>query len=236
MYIREAKYVLAFTGAGISVESGVAPFRGKGGLWNDTDPKLFYIDHFMESPKETWELLVEHFYNVSKKAEPNAAHTALAELEKGGLLHSLVTQNIDNLHTLAGSKIVHEFHGNLFRVVCTKTGTKYPVSNIDFSKLPPYSKQGGLLKPDIVFFGEAIPPDVYAQSFAAAKQADVVIVIGTTGEVYPAASIPMIAKENGAKIIEVNTEDSEYSNTITDIFLRGKAGQIMSKLQKLVIG
>jgi len=229
--IKNAKHITAFTGAGISVESGIPPFRGKDGLWSKFDPIFLEINYFHQNPLKSWELIKEIFYDFFGKAKPNAAHLALAEMEKRELLNAVITQNIDNLHQKAGSKEVYEFHGNSRNLVCTKCGSKFPVSEIGLNKLPPKCKKcGRVLKPDFVFFGEPIPEPARTNSFAETKKADVFILIGTTGEIMPASMIPYEAKNNGVKIIEVNTKPSNYTKSITDVFLEGKATEIMGEL------
>lgn len=229
--IKSAKHVTAFTGAGISVESGIPPFRGENGLWSKYDPIFLDIGYFHKRPKESWELIKEIFYDFFGKAEPNAAHFALAEMEQMGLLQAVITQNIDNLHQKAGSKEIYEFHGNSRNFVCTKCGLKFSVSEIGLNKLPPKCKEcRGILKPDFIFFGEPIPEPARSQSFAETEKADVFILIGTTGEIMPASMIPYEAKKNNVKIIEINTKPSNYTNSITDLFLEGKATEIMKKL------
>jgi NAD-dependent deacetylase len=154
-------------------------------------------------------------------------------MEKAGYLKEIVTQNIDNMHQEAGNTIVHEFHGNTRNLICTKTGEKLPVAHADLDAIPPiHPATGGLLKPDFIFFGEGIDMQTYQESVRAAQQSDVQIIIGTTGEVMPAGQIPKIAKENGATIIEVNTEESNYTRNTTDIFLPGKATEVMDLLSK----
>ena len=230
--ILNSRYLTAFTGAGISVESGIPPFRGKDGIWNKYDPALFDLDNYLRDPSGALKLR-QVFYDVIEKAKPNAAHLALAELEKMGLLRGVITQNIDNLHFLAGNTKVLEFHGNTRYFVCMNCGAKYKVEDvkIEEGKKPVCPKCGGLLKPDFVFFGEPIPPDVYHESFDMARKSDVMLVIGTTGLVQPAALIPLVAKENGARIIEVNIEPSTYTyEGVTDIFLQGKATEVMTQL------
>ncbi len=146
-------------------------------------------------------------------------------------LKSIITQNIDNLHQLAGSKTVYEFHGNSHDLICTKCNHKYHINEINFNKLPVTCKHcGGLVKPDFIFFGEGIPTDAYQKSIEAAQNADVFLVIGTTGEIMPASQIPIIAKQNGAIIIEINLEHSNFTDSITDIFLQGKATEIMREI------
>jgi NAD-dependent deacetylase len=152
-------------------------------------------------------------------------------MEKAGLLTNIITQNIDNLHQEAGSVEVYEFHGNSHDLICTKCGSKYKIHELDFEHLPVTCPQcQGLIKPDFIFFGEGIPPKAYQKSLEAAEKADVFLVIGTTGEIMPASQIPILAKNHGAKIIEINIEPSNYTHSITDIFLQGKATQMLSFL------
>jgi NAD-dependent deacetylase len=231
--IKEARHVTAFTGAGISVESGIPPFRGENGIWNKYDPMILDIHFFMEHPTESWKVIKEIFYDFFGKAEANRAHIVLAEMEKSGLLREVITQNIDNLHQKAGNTVVHEFHGNSRNLICTKSGELLPAAHADLDALPPiHPATGGLLKPDFIFFGEGIPRIAYDASLKAAAVSDVFLVIGTTGEIMPASQIPYLAKENGATIIEVNTEESNYTSRITDIFLQGKATEMMDLLAR----
>lgn len=231
--IKESKYTVAFTGAGISVESGIPPFRGENGLWSKYNPEVLELSFFYQYPKESWEVIKEIFYDFFGESKPNGAHYVLAELEQKGLLKSIVTQNIDNLHYDAGSKEVFEFHGNSRMLVC-KNNHSFEASNYDLNELPPKCKEcGELLKPDFIFFGEGIPQLAYQKSFEAAQKTDIVIVIGSTGEVYPAADMPRQAKQNGAKIIEINPEKTLFSNSITDVFLKGKASEV---LEEILIG
>lgn len=231
--IKEARHVTAFTGAGISVESGIPPFRGENGIWNKYDPMILDIHFFMEHPTESWKVIKEIFYDFFGKAEANRAHIVLAEMEKSGLLREVITQNIDNLHQKAGNTVVHEFHGNSRNLICTKSGELLPAAHADLDALPPiHPATGGLLKPDFIFFGEGIPRIAYDASLKAAAESDVFLVIGTTGEIMPASQIPYLAKENGATIIEVNTKESNYTSRITDIFLQGKATEMMDLLAR----
>lgn len=223
--------VTAFTGAGISVESGIPPFRGEGGLWNTYDASLLELDNFKRYPRESWELILELFYRHFGQARPNPAHYALARMEEQNLLQAIITQNIDNLHQQAGSKTVYEFHGSTQRLICLACEEHFQCDEISFDVLPPRCPHcAGLIKPDIIFFGEAIPEPANTLSFREAGLSDLFIIIGSTGEVYPAALIPEMAKQNGAKIIEINIEASSYTDRITDIFLQGKASQIMNEL------
>ena len=234
--IKKSKFTTAFTGAGISVESGIPPFRGKDGLWSKYDMKTLELDFFYSHPLESWSVIKEIFYDYYGKASPNKAHFVLAEMEKSGLLKSVITQNIDNLHYEAGNKTVYEFHGNMKKLVCTGCQSHFTVEDIDFENLPPKcSSCGGLIKPDFIFFGEGIPQDAYRNSFHDASHSEVMLVIGTTGEIMPASQLPYLAKQNGATIIEVNKEPSKYSARLTDIFLRGKATEVMGMLGEMVL-
>jgi len=229
--IRNAHHAIAFTGAGISVESGIPPFRGPNGLWSKHNPEFIELDYFHREPYNSWKLIKQIFYDFMGDAQPNAAHYALAELEQNNYLKTVITQNIDNLHQQAGSRNVLEFHGTTRRYECTGCHKKFEFELISLDILPPACPHcKGLIKPDFVFFSEMIPYRVNLQSFAEAQKADVILVIGTTGEIMPACNIPYHGKENGSIIIEVNVEESAYTKTITDIFLQGKATSILSEL------
>ena len=233
--IQDARFTVAFTGAGISVESGIPPFRGEHGLWNKYDPKTLDIDYFHANPRASWEVIMEIFYEFFGKASPNPAHTALAKLEEKGLLQAIITQNIDNLHKEAGSKVVYEFHGNSKTLVCTACEKKYRVGEIDMVQLPVTCPDcNALVKPDFIFFGEGIPQDAYISSVEAAQKCELMLVVGTTAEVMPAGQLPILAKSCGATIVEINPEPSILTRYTTDIFLKGQAGKILDELQKLV--
>jgi NAD-dependent deacetylase len=234
--IRNSKYTIAFTGAGISVESGVPPFRGANGIWSKYDPRTLELGFFHEYPRESWMVIRELFYNFFGNAKANKGHLTLAGLEKLGLVKCVITQNIDNLHQQAGSREVYEFHGNSQKLVCLKCRSYLAPKDIDFEKLPPYCKCSGLIKPDFIFFGENIPMEAYQKSVDAANNADVVIVVGSTGEVMPAAHMPYIARQNGAIIIEVNPERSKFTGSITDVHLAGQAGEVLEHIYTAVTG
>lgn len=222
---------VGFTGAGVSVESGIPPFRGENGLWNKYDPGILDLSYFYSNPYEAWTVIKEIFYDFFGSAPPNAAHTILAEMEQDNLLSSVITQNIDNLHQDAGSKTVYEFHGNSRNLICKECDITYPVNDNLIATLPPRcEKCGTVLKPDFIFFGEMIPQFAYQKSMEEAQKAGVFIVIGTTGEVVPASMIPQMAKENGVKIIEVNPNRSLFTGSVTDIYLQGKASEVLPEL------
>lgn len=233
--IRKSKSTIAFTGAGISVESGIPPFRGELGLWNKYNPEVLDLGYYLQNQEKCWRYIREIFYDFFADAKPNSAHLVLAKMEQKGLINSIITQNIDNLHQEAGSKTVHEFHGNSKKLKCLKCGKTYRANQFDFKNIPPRCEiDNEILKPDFIFFGEGIPPEAYANSFDEAEKAEVCLIIGSTGEVMPASQIPRIAKQNGATIIEINPENSMFTNQITDIHLKGKAGEILSEMAKFL--
>ncbi len=229
--IRAGRRITAFTGAGVSVESGIPPFRGPDGLWSRYDPKVLDIEFFHEHPRRSWLVIREIFYDSFITAKPNAAHKALAAMESAGRLNCVITQNIDNLHHQAGSRMVWEFHGNSRHLVCLGCSKRYRATEVDLGELPPTCRMcGGILKPDFVFFGESIPEPANTKSFLEVRLSDVFLLIGTTGEVLPACAIPRLAKENGARIIEINTVETEFTGQITDVFLQEKATAAMLRL------
>jgi NAD-dependent deacetylase len=233
--IRKAKYAVAFTGAGISVASGIPPFRGKNGLWNTTDPIFLEIEFFRKKPLQSWLKIKEIFYDSLGDAEPNIAHEVLAKMEKRSFLESVITQNIDHLHQKAGSKYVYELHGTYKQLVCTECSSEYDMSFADLNFLPPTCFIcKGILKPNMVFFNEPIPAFAKKRTFEEAQKADVMIIVGTNAEVLPAAEIPEIAKRHGAKIIEINITPSHFTHTVTDIFLHATASEAMEKIGELL--
>jgi NAD-dependent deacetylase len=233
--LKKSKSTVAFTGAGISVESGIAPFRGENGIWNKYEEKLFDINFFVTHMQETWNMLRDGFYETTLKAIPNAAHIVLAKLEKEGLLQSVITQNIDNLHAKAGSKIVYEIHGNAQRLLCIKDNTNYSVNDFNLKTAPRCKICNSILKPDFVFFGEMLPEYDLTMAVKASSFCDVMIVIGSTGTVYPAASLPLEAKKHNAIIIEINPTPSTFTNNITDIFVPLKATEAMTEIIKYLL-
>jgi NAD-dependent deacetylase len=234
--LRQSKRAIVMTGAGISVESGIPPFRGEGGLWSQYDPIVLDLKYFLKHPEISWPAIKKLFYDPYGQAKPNEAHYALARLEQFGIIKTVITQNIDNLHQQAGSQNVYEFHGTLQSLLCLKCRTEYPHQQVNFNQtIPRCPTDNGLLKPNVVLFGEGIPEQIAIQSFSQAMKADVVLVIGTSGEVMPACAIPYEAKKKGATIIEINPNESDYTQSITDIFLNGKATQMMSMLEHLIL-
>lgn len=231
--IKNSDRVTGFTGAGISVESGIPPFRGENGLWSKYDPIFLDIGYFKNHPLESWKLTKKIFFDFFGEAKPNRGHTGLAEMEENAYLDAIITQNIDNLHQEGGSKKVYEVHGNSRELICINCGAKVQVTEEYLNNLPPKCKKcGGLLKPDFVFFSEPLYEPDTTKSFIEAEISDVFLVIGTTGEIMPASQIPIMAKNNGATIIEINVKKSNYTDYITDIFLNGKATKVIDELVK----
>lgn len=229
--LNAAKHVVALTGAGISVESGIPPFRGKGGIWEKFDPmEVAHIDAFMRDPARVWNLLLKGMKEIVDKARPNDAHKGLAKLEKWGKLKTVITQNVDGLHQLAGNTDVIEFHGNFACYRCMDCNRRCETAGMDLSQIPPRCKCGGIYRPECVFFGEMIPPQHLLRSRQAAAMCDIMLVVGTSAVVQPAALMPLVAKEAGARIIEINPEKTPLTGSVSDYLIQGKAGEIMNAI------
>lgn len=228
--LKTAEYVTAFTGAGVSAESGVPTFRGDDGIWKKFKPEeLANFDAFIRNPDLVWE-----WYKARKQIiatiQPNAGHYALAELEKQYKHFAVITQNIDNLHRRAGSTVVHELHGNIERNYCLGCGSWYSNEEIFRQEgAPRCDSCSGLIRPDVVWFGELLPLDAWEASVAAAERADVFFSIGTSGIVYPAASLPTMAKRASAYLVEINPEPTPLTD-IADEFISGKSGEVLPAL------
>lgn len=218
---------VALTGAGISVDSGIPSFRGASGLWTRYDPLEYaHIQAFLSQPVKVWKMLLE-MAEIIRRARPNPAHYALAELEQLGKLAAVITQNVDNLHQAAGSRQVIEYHGNARRYLCVLCRRRFREEELDFSQLPLFCPCGGLIKPDIVFFGEEIPQEANRSAFNLAETCDLLLVVGTSASVMPASYLPYVAKNHGAIIVEVNPEKTPLTQRLTDYFLPGKASEIL---------
>ena len=228
--IAQGRHVIAVTGAGISVESGIPDFRSPGGIWDTYPPEDYAtIDAFLAAPDRVWQL----WYDLGAMlgdVRPNPGHHALTELQAMGRLEAIITQNIDNLHQESGSVRVIEYHGNGRHMRCVVCAGDTPLDLTQRSPLAPRCACGGVMKPDVVLFGEAIPRDAMEAADRAAALADVVIIVGTSATVYPAAELPLIAKGHGAFIIECNLEPTEFTGNITDAFLQGPAGTMLPRL------
>ncbi len=229
--LRKAEKIVFVTGAGISQESGIPTFRGKDGLWRKYDPmKLATIDAFYEDPKLVWEWYEERRQNILN-ASPNPGHVAIAELEKYKKV-SVLTQNIDGLHQRAGSSSVYELHGSIITIKCTVCDFKNKITS-GFSQLPPLCKCGNILRPDVVWFGEALPQDVWESAMMQASSCDAMIVVGTSLAVSPANLLPVYAKQNGATMIEVNVEQTHMSSSM-DFSLGVSAAKALPELVGII--
>jgi len=224
--ILDSKKTIAFTGAGISVESGIPDFRGAQGLWQRYDPEEYaHIDAFYSNPDKVW-LMLKEMFSLILAAKPNPAHRGLADLEKMNLLSSVITQNVDGLHQAAGSRKVIEYHGTHRTLSCLKCSATVDGASFKLEDLPPRcSFCSSLLKPDVVFFGEPIPSKAQSLAFKESTSCNLVIVVGTSAAVYPAASIPITAKERGAIVIEMNREPTPLTHQISDYLISGSAGE-----------
>ena len=232
--IKNSNNTVARTGAGISVESGIPDFRSPGGLWSKYDPMEFgHIRSFQSHPGKVWQMLLE-IDTLLERATPNRAHLSLAKLEEMGMLHAIITQNIDSLHQKAGSNKVIEYHGHGRSLRCDACGKTYPRSVVDQENLPPLCTCGDPLRPEVVFFGEPIPVRARQEADTAAAGCRVMLIIGTSASVAPANYLPIIAKNHGAKIIEVNPMPTDLSEHLKDISIREKASKVLETILKLV--
>lgn len=239
---RRSHYAVALTGAGLSAESGIPTYRGTGGVWTRFgEPTIDGWDLFCQDPEAWWKISIEHrvggseFSEAIDRAVPNPAHYAMAELEHMGRLAHVITQNIDNLQNTAGSRHVTEIHGNRSKVRCMSCGLRYRLESVDLSTLPPICKEcGGVLKNDVVMFGEPIPQDALEECYRQAFKADLFLVVGTSAVVYPAAEFPLMAKRRGAPLIELNPEETALSD-IADVVIRGPAALTVPALVELLL-
>jgi NAD-dependent deacetylase len=222
--------VVALTGAGISAESGVPTFRGEAGLWRQYRPEeLATPQAFARDPNLVWEWY-DWRRSLIGACQPNPAHHTLADMESRLPDFTLITQNVDGLHRLAGNQNVLELHGDIWRLSCTRQGTTLVDRTTPLPEIPPRCAEcGALMRPDVVWYGEALPADVLEDAFAASAACDVVLVIGTSAVVHPAATLPLIATENGAALVEVNPQPTPLSN-YADLTLRRPAAQALPEL------
>lgn len=235
--IHAAKHVVALVGAGLSVESGIPPFRGPGGLWTKYgEPDLRDYERFVEDPKEWWERRISgtgalrELAGALAEARPNAGHLALREMEDLGYLKHIITQNIDNLHQEGGSLAVTEIHGNRTKLRCTGCGERWPLDGFAIEELPPACPEcGGVVKSDTVMFGEPIPRDALDECLRQTQLCDCMLLIGTSAQVYPAAGFPLEVKRAGGRLIEVNPNETPLTE-IADVVLRGPSGESLPRL------
>lgn len=230
--IKNSKSTVILTGAGISTESGIPDFRSKSGLWKKYKPEEYgTIEAFKKNPRKVWDMILE-MRSVISNSKPNIAHEALVELEDKDFVSGIITQNIDGFHQDAGSENVIELHGNFKNLVCTVC-QRYSETFIE-QKLHSCPFCYSVLKPDFLFFGEEIKKELIDKSLELINSCDVFIIVGTSLNVMPAASFPMVAKQNLAKVIEINKNPTAIS-AFADIPIRGSAGTIINKLRKELI-
>jgi NAD-dependent deacetylase len=239
--LRRSQHAVALAGAGLSAESGIPTYRGTGGLWTRfAEPTIDGWDLFSADPEEWWKRALEPSASMSEfsraldAAQPNPAHHAMADLERMGRLRHIITQNIDNLHRSAGSQGITEIHGNRFLARCMNCGLRQPLDTLTLDRLPPLCAEcGGILKNDVVMFGEPIPEDALRSCYLHASLADAFIVVGTSAVVYPAAEFPLMATRRGAPLIEVNPDETAITG-LADVVVRAPAGESLPALVDLL--
>jgi NAD-dependent deacetylase len=244
-YLLASRHAIALTGAGMSTESGIPDFRGPSGIWTkhpEEEARAYLLyPKFLSDPRAYWEEVLSRPSPLGdlRRYSPNPGHFALAELERMGILKAVITQNIDDLHRRAGSVRVLEYHGNTFKLRCLRCGARYPREEFDLEgmrregRLPPRCGCGGPLKSDVVYFGEPIPEEVMRESLEEVGRCDLVLVCGTSAVVYPFARLPLLAKERGARLVEVNLEPTPLTE-LSDCSLRGRVGEILPALVERV--
>jgi NAD-dependent deacetylase len=236
--IAESRVVIGYTGAGISTESGIPDFRTMGQFWEGFDPATFEkeIDSreaFEENPEKVWGFFSQAL-GLMEQVEPNQGHRALARLGELGRMAAIITQNVDSLHQAAGSENVIEFHGNMRQLHCLKCRALYSWDEVKGGEIPPPCRCGYVLKPQVPLFGDQVNIEAASASEVLAANAQVMVVACTHGAIAPVNRIPLIAKEYGAVIVEVNKEKSLYTDRITDCFLQGPAGEVLPALAREV--
>tara|TARA_B100000029_G_scaffold516790_1_gene634255 strand:+ start:9773 stop:10573 length:801 start_codon:yes stop_codon:yes gene_type:complete len=241
--LSRSKNTVVLAGAGMSKESGIPTFRGKGGLWTiNGEPPLNQYEIFLDDPKKWWSEKFtpnnkeDSFATALDQSKPNDGHNALVQLERLGIISHLITQNVDDLHRQAGQISITEIHGNRYWIRCIACNSRWPKNSISIQKdlLPPRCEIcNGILKSDTVMFGEPIPPNLLQDCHDATRKADLFLTIGTSAIVYPAAQFPIMALEKGIPLIEINPETTPLSE-FTKINLRGPSGQILPELIKLI--
>lgn len=232
--LKKAKTVAALTGAGISAESGVPTFRGEQGLWKKFRPEeLANFNAFIKNPKFVWEWY-NFRINLIRQVKPNPGHYALVKMENHFPDFCLITQNVDNLHRLAGSRRIYELHGNIMRNRCVDCNKQMDEIAFSDEENLPRCDCGGLIRPDVVWYGESLPEDVLTKSYDAADRSDVFFSIGTSAVVQPAASLPLEAKRAGAYVVEINFEPTVITNYVDESII-GKSGEILPELVKRIL-
>jgi NAD-dependent deacetylase len=242
--LTRARYAVALVGAGISVESGIPPFRGAGGLWTrHGEPPMDGYQRALEDLAGYWQAMLARrdadddatgFAKAIREAKPNAAHHALAKLEEIGVLKHTISQNIDNLQILAGQQALTEIHGNRTKLRCIDCGARWPFEEFVITEVPPPCPQcRGIVKGDTVMFGEPIPQAALRTCYEQARLADCIVIAGTSANVTPAAWFPEIVRQAGGTLIEVNTDDTPFTPACI-ASLRGPAGELLPLLARRV--
>ncbi len=228
-WLQAASRIAVLTGAGISAESGIPTFRGSGGLWRQFRPEeLATPEAFARDPVLVWQWY-DWRRSLIARAEPNPGHLALAELERRTDIFTLITQNVDGLHDRAGSRKIVKVHGDIWQVRCTLCGLERRDERVPIGEIPPRCTCGGVLRPGVVWFGEPLPGEAWRLAEAAARSAGVFLVVGTSAAVYPAAGLAWLARSAGAKVIEINLDETSLSGA-ADCSLRGKSGELLPQL------
>jgi len=232
--ILKSQHVVAFTGAGISSESGIPTYRGAGGLWNTYDPNRYAnIHYFKEDPSYYWSFFRDVRYPMLESVVPNKAHLALAEMERLGHMQTVITQNIDGLHQEAGSTSVIELHGTTRIITCTNCAEEYPMEIIFpilDKEIPPLCREcQGILRPAVIFFGEPLNPDVIGRAYEEADCSDFLLVVGSSLIVYPAADLPVTAKQRGAGLVIIN-KDPTPMDQLANYVIHEEAGTVLPQI------
>lgn len=228
-WLKQARSVAVLTGAGVSAESGVPTFRGPQGLWKQRRPEdLATPAAFAHDPKFVWEWY-DWRRSLLAEVKPNPGHYALADLEKRVPNFTLITQNVDGLHELAGSRNILQLHGSVWMLRCMDCLRERLDKRVPMPEIPPKCECGGMLRPGVVWFGEALPSAAWRDAETAARACDLFLVIGTSAVVYPAAGLAQIAKSSGARVVEINIAETAISNRI-DTFLQGPSGELLPQL------
>ena len=232
--IAESRVVIGFTGAGISTESGIPDFRTMGQFWERFDPATFEVEidsreAFETNPGKVWGFFSQAL-GLMEQVEPSRGHKALGRLGKLRRMAAVITQNVDGLHQAAGSENVIEFHGNIRHLHCLKCQARYRWDDMKEGPIPPHCSCGYVLKPEVPLFGDQVNLEAASASEVLAVNAQVMLVACTHGDIAPVNRIPLVAKEHGAVIVEVNKETSLYTDRITDYFLQGSAGEVLPAL------
>ena len=224
--------VVVLSGAGVSTESGIPDFRSSSGLWADVDPfEVASIDAFRRDPVRVWEFYTRRL-GVLAGAQPNAAHRALAALERAGFVRAVITQNVDGLHAAAGSRDVIELHGSLATAICLSCGAAYDRVFVEARlPLPRCSACETVLKPGVVMFGELLPPAAFDRATVLARTSSLLLVVGSSLEVHPAAGLPEETARSGGAIAILNREPTPY-DTLAQLVIRGSAGEVLSLVQR----